>query len=107
VSLLEVWNLRTYFPGRAGRPADPGRGRRHLLPGREGEPGPRGGVRLREEPDGPLDPPPRPEAGLAPGGEILYRGKNVFGMSYRERTALRGGQIAMIFQEPQTSLNPS
>ena len=40
------------------------------------------------------------------GGEILYRGANLLGYSERQMRAIRGGQIAMIFQEPMTSLNP-
>lgn len=41
-----------------------------------------------------------------PTGEILFKGQDVLKMSVEERRALRGGKIAMIFQEPGTSLNP-
>jgi ABC-type dipeptide/oligopeptide/nickel transport system ATPase component len=39
-------------------------------------------------------------------GEILFRGKDVLKMSPRELRAIRGNEIAYIFQEPSTSLNP-
>ncbi|MEY2600559.1 MAG: hypothetical protein RLZZ142_2818 [Verrucomicrobiota bacterium] len=39
-------------------------------------------------------------------GEILFEGKDVLKMTPRELRALRGGQIAYVFQEPSTSLNP-
>ncbi|MDK3016752.1 ABC transporter ATP-binding protein [Pseudodonghicola flavimaris] len=40
------------------------------------------------------------------GGEVLFEGRNLLTMSARERRALRGGRMGMIFQEPMTSLNP-
>ena len=39
-------------------------------------------------------------------GEILYRGRNLLELSERAMRSVRGGEIAMIFQEPMTSLNP-
>jgi peptide/nickel transport system ATP-binding protein len=45
------------------------------------------------------------EVGIT-GGQILFRGHDVLGMSQAELNHLRGGHIAMIFQEPMTSLNP-
>lgn len=39
-------------------------------------------------------------------GDILYDGKSVFKMRERELLDLRGGKIAMIFQNPLTALNP-
>src|SRR5258706_6724132 len=39
-------------------------------------------------------------------GEILFDGKNLLQLSTREMGALRGNEIAMIFQDPMTSLNP-
>lgn len=39
-------------------------------------------------------------------GEILFDGRDVLKMTESERRALRGGRIAMIFQDPMTSLNP-
>ena len=40
------------------------------------------------------------------GGEILYKGEDVLDMNQDDLYKLRGGQIAMIFQDPMTSLNP-
>ncbi len=40
------------------------------------------------------------------GGEALFRGKDLLKMSEREMEAVRGQEIAMIFQDPMTSLNP-
>jgi oligopeptide transport system ATP-binding protein len=40
-------------------------------------------------------------------GEVLYEGRNLLELSDREMRALRGNRIAMIFQEPMSSLNPS
>lgn len=39
-------------------------------------------------------------------GEILFDGQDVLKMSEAERRDIRGGKIAMIFQDPMTSLNP-
>lgn len=39
-------------------------------------------------------------------GEVLYNGKNLLEYSDREMRHIRGNKIAMIFQEPMTSLNP-
>jgi oligopeptide/dipeptide ABC transporter ATP-binding protein len=39
-------------------------------------------------------------------GKILYEGKNLLEVEEREMRRIRGGKIAMIFQEPMTSLNP-
>ena len=39
-------------------------------------------------------------------GEILYNGKNLLDLSYEDMRNYRGNDIAMIFQEPMTSLNP-
>jgi ABC-type dipeptide/oligopeptide/nickel transport system ATPase component len=48
---------------------------------------------------------PEPPA-IYEAGEILFEGKSVLGMSDRQLRSLRGNQIAYIFQEPATSLNP-
>lgn len=40
------------------------------------------------------------------GGEILFEGKDLLNMSERQMRRVRGNDIAMIFQEPMTSLNP-
>jgi oligopeptide/dipeptide ABC transporter ATP-binding protein len=39
-------------------------------------------------------------------GEVNYRGRNLVRLSDKEQTGVRGKQIAMIFQDPMTSLNP-
>lgn len=39
-------------------------------------------------------------------GEIIYNGENLLGKDKDEMRKIRGGEIAMIFQEPMTSLNP-
>jgi len=41
-----------------------------------------------------------------PSGEILFDGEDVLKMSVDEKRRLRGGKMAMIFQEPGTALNP-
>ncbi len=40
------------------------------------------------------------------GGEILFKGRDIVSLSYEDMYAIRGQEIAMIFQEPMTSLNP-
>ena len=39
-------------------------------------------------------------------GEILFEGKNLLDLAPAEMREIRGNRIAMIFQEPMTSLNP-
>lgn len=48
---------------------------------------------------------PRPPGRVA-GGRILFEGKDLLSLSEREMRRIRGNRIAMIFQEPMTSLNP-
>jgi peptide/nickel transport system ATP-binding protein len=45
-------------------------------------------------------------AGRVVGGRILFQGRNLLELSEDEMRAIRGRDIAMIFQEPMTSLNP-
>lgn len=40
------------------------------------------------------------------GGEVVFEGQNLLELSRDEMREIRGNQIAMIFQEPMTSLNP-
>src|SRR5437762_8031942 len=40
------------------------------------------------------------------GGRILFEGRDLLALSEREMRTVRGKDIAMIFQEPMTSLNP-
>ena len=39
-------------------------------------------------------------------GEVLYKGRDLMKLSQREMQDVRGSEIAMIFQDPMTSLNP-
>ncbi len=47
-----------------------------------------------------------PESARIVGGEILFNGNDLLKLSEPEMRHIRGAQIAMIFQEPMTSLNP-
>jgi len=44
--------------------------------------------------------------GRITGGKIIFKGKNLIGLSEDDYQKIRGNQIAMVFQEPLTSLNP-
>ena len=48
---------------------------------------------------------PEPPARIM-GGQVLLEGRNLFQMKPRDMHAIRGSKIAMIFQDPMTSLNP-
>jgi peptide/nickel transport system ATP-binding protein len=39
-------------------------------------------------------------------GQVVFKGRNLLGLSDNELRAFRGNEIAMIFQDPMTSLNP-
>ncbi|MFN4101290.1 MAG: dipeptide ABC transporter ATP-binding protein, partial [Pararhodobacter sp.] len=41
------------------------------------------------------------------GGSIRFKGRDLTNMSYNDLRALRGSEIAMIYQEPMASLNPA
>ena len=47
-----------------------------------------------------------PETGTRTTGSIRYRGQELLGADAKTLRELRGNRIAMIFQEPMTSLNP-
>lgn len=47
-----------------------------------------------------------PPSGKIVNGEIRFNGKDVLSMSQKELRKLRGSDIAMIFQDPMTSLDP-
>ena len=49
-----------------------------------------------------IDMPP----GRIEGGDVRYRGRSLLEMSEHEMEHIRGNDIAMIFQDPMTSLNP-
>jgi oligopeptide/dipeptide ABC transporter ATP-binding protein len=40
------------------------------------------------------------------GGEVNYKGRDLLGMSEDELQTVRGNEIAMIFQDPMTAMNP-
>lgn len=44
---------------------------------------------------------------LIKSGEILYDGKDILRISEKEMQEIRGKEIAMVFQDPMTSLNPT
>lgn len=48
---------------------------------------------------------PRPQESMV-NGTILFQGKNLLALDDEEMRQIRGREIAMIFQEPMTSLNP-
>ena len=103
--VLEIEDLRTYFyrDGREARAVD---GVTYRLPrgstlGLVGESGCGKSVTalsiLRLVPDPP---------GRIVGGSIRFEGRELLGLSEQEMRKHRGRDIAMIFQEPHTSLNP-
>lgn len=47
-----------------------------------------------------------PDSGKVKSGEILFHGKDILKMDKKELQELRGNKIAMIFQDPMTSLDP-
>ncbi len=47
-----------------------------------------------------------PRAGRVAGGTANFEGRNLFELSDREMRRIRGKDIAMIFQDPMSSLNP-
>jgi peptide/nickel transport system ATP-binding protein len=49
---------------------------------------------------------PKENSSIGAASRILYRGKDLLKASPAEMQKLRGSEIAMIFQEPMTSLNP-
>jgi peptide/nickel transport system ATP-binding protein len=47
-----------------------------------------------------------PERGVKVAGEVSYGGRNLLNLSARQMNSIRGREIAMVFQDPMTSLNP-
>jgi peptide/nickel transport system ATP-binding protein len=102
--LLEVKNLETHFPTRAGlvravNDVSFTLDRGELL-GLVGESG--CGKSITALSIMRLIAPP----GKTVGGEIMFEDKNLLALSNAEMRAIRGDDIAMIFQDPMTSLNP-
>src|SRR3989440_1898691 len=102
--LLEVKNLATHFPTREGlvRAVDGvsfylDRGELLGLVGESGC-----GKSMTALSVMRLVPPP----GKIAAGEILFEVRNLLELSNREMRDVRGNDIAMIFQDPMTSLNP-
>ena len=104
MSLLEVKNLRTHFPTRAGvvravDGVDLYLDRGELL-GLVGESG--CGKSITALSIMRLISPP----GKIVSGEIIFDGKDLLKLSDQEMRQIRGDDVAMIFQDPMTSLNP-
>jgi oligopeptide/dipeptide ABC transporter ATP-binding protein len=105
-SLLEVSNLRTEFATRAGvvRAVDDvsfsvGAGETVALVGESGC-----GKSVTALSVMRLVPTP---AGRIAGGVVRFRDRDLLALPEAEMRAVRGREIAMIFQEPMTSLNPT
>ena len=49
---------------------------------------------------------PNPPGRIQPGSSIRLKGRELVGLPPRELRGIRGNEIAMIFQEPMSSLNP-
>jgi oligopeptide/dipeptide ABC transporter ATP-binding protein len=102
--LLEVKNLRTHFPTRAGLVRAVEGVNFHLdegeLLGLVGESG--CGKSMTALSVMRLVGPP----GKIVGGEILFGGENLLTVSDKRMREIRGDRLAMIFQDPMTSLNP-
>jgi peptide/nickel transport system ATP-binding protein len=47
-----------------------------------------------------------PRSARIPGGQVVFDGTDLLQRSTKEMEAIRGGEIAMIFQDPSSSLNP-
>jgi oligopeptide/dipeptide ABC transporter ATP-binding protein len=102
--LLEVTDLQTHFPTRAGLVRAVNGVSFHLdrgeLLGLVGESG--CGKSITALSIMRLISPP----GKIVGGEIVFDGRNLLQLSESEMREMRGDDIAMIFQDPMTSLNP-
>jgi peptide/nickel transport system ATP-binding protein len=102
--MLDVQDLRTEFPTRAGavRAVDGvsftvGKGRILGLVGESGSGKSVTGYSLMGLVDSP---------GRVTGGRILLDGQELRGLPEREMRRLRGNRIAMVFQDPMMTLNP-
>ena len=47
-----------------------------------------------------------PRSARIPQGQVLFEGRDLLALSKNEMESVRGGEIAMIFQDPSASLNP-
>ncbi len=107
MSLLEIRNLRTHVtaPGGVARAVDGvdlvlGSGETVGVVGESGS----GKTMLALSILGLL---PEGKGGMLPGSSIRYRGEELIGAGKGRLREIRGGEIAMVFQEPMTSLNPT
>jgi oligopeptide/dipeptide ABC transporter ATP-binding protein len=102
--LLEVKNLRTYFKSEDGLVRAVDGLDFHVMPGEVvglvGESG--CGKSVTSLSIMRLIAPP----GYVDTGEILFEGRDLLMMSEKQMRGIRGDRISMIFQQPQTSLNP-
>jgi peptide/nickel transport system ATP-binding protein len=104
--LLEVTDLRTFFRTEAGLARAVDGVSFHVAPGEVvgivGESGCGKSVTSLSV----MQLIPRPPGEIMPGSSIRFRGEELLGAGERRLRDLRGNDIAMIFQEPMTSLNP-
>lgn len=102
---LEVRDLRTYLTTKAGTVKAVDGVKFHLRAGETlgivGESGSGKSMTARSI----LRMEPKPAAEIV-GGEVLLNGENLLTKTEEEMRAVRGKQISMILQDPQTSLNP-
>jgi oligopeptide/dipeptide ABC transporter ATP-binding protein len=104
-SLLEVEGLTTWFPGAGGAPlriVDGNdlrveRGEVLALVGESGCGKSMTALSLMRL---------VPKPGRVVGGRVMLEGRDLLGLSVTEMRRVRGRRVAMIFQEPMTSLNP-
>jgi len=103
-SILEVRNLSTHFLTRAGRVKAADDVSFNIKPGSTlalvGESG--SGKSVTSLSIMRLVPPP----GKITSGEVLFNGRDLMKLDDEQMRRLRGREIAMIFQDPMTSLNP-
>lgn len=103
--LLSVENLQTWFTSRRGTARAVDGVSYTLEPGRivgvVGESGCGKSVTAQSI----MQLVPSPPGRIA-GGKILFKGRDLLSLSREEMRHIRGAKIAMIFQEPMTSLNP-
>jgi peptide/nickel transport system ATP-binding protein/oligopeptide transport system ATP-binding protein len=104
--LLEVANLRVAFETEAGRAHAVDGVSFHIEPGEivgiVGESGSGKSVTSLSL----LGLVPNPPGRIEPGSTIRFRGEELVGAPEERLRQVRGNEIAMIFQEPMTSLNP-
>ena len=46
------------------------------------------------------------DGGTIKSGQIIYDGKDMLTMDFEEKRRLKGKKISMVFQDPQSYLNP-